>query len=252
MIRLLLLLLALALLPLPTLAEAPFTFGDDITGVYIWPEGASEADASYVYRYTYPQIAGDSSLAMSINEVFRYEADDALAFECPMFASDRPAELGKMQVSLTYEITHQSSEALSVRIDKTVIDGESISQTVKGYTFKLTGSMAGTVTSLPFLLNLVAVGSADEWLIDRQIAKADACVRDMVWAMIEEDMDKPDSLIDEDKALEEFEYCFYPEEDFYLDAKGNFVFFIQENVIAPSEAGQFFYTISLEDLLDEL
>ena len=36
MIRLLLLLLALALLPLPTLAEAPFTFGDDITGVYIW------------------------------------------------------------------------------------------------------------------------------------------------------------------------------------------------------------------------
>lgn len=252
MIRLLLLLLSLALLPLPTLAEAPFTFGDDITGVYTWPEGASEADASYVYRYAYPQIAGDSSLAMSINGVFQYDADDALAFECPMYASDHPAELGQMQVELTYEITHQSSEALSVRIDKTVTVGESVERTVKAYTFKLTGSMSGTVTSLPYLLGLVTVGSADEWLIDRQIAKADTCVRDMVWAMIEEDMDKPDSLIDEEKALEEFEYSFYPEEDFFLDEEGSFVFFIQEGVIAPVEAGQFFYTITMDDLLDEL
>ena len=252
MIRLLLLLLSLALLPLPALAEAPFTFGDDITGVYTWPEGASETDASYVYRYAYPQIAGDSTLAISINEIFRYDADDALAFECPMFASEHPAELGQMQVTLTYEITHQSSEALSVRIDKTVTVGESISRTVKAYTFKLTGSMAGTVSSLPFLLDLVSDDSADEWLIDRQIAKADACVRDMVWAMIEADMDTPDSLIDEDKALEEFENCFYPEEDFYLDADGNFVFFVQADVIAPPEAGQFFFTIPLADLLDEL
>ena len=252
MIRLLLLLLTLALLPLPTLAEAPFTFADDITGMYTWPEGSSEADASYVYRYTYPQIAGDSTLALNINQVFQYDADDALAFECPMYASDHPAELGQMRVDLTYEITHQSSEALSVRIDKTVTVGESVSRTVKAYTFKLTGSMAGTVTSLPYLLELVTDDSADEWLIDRQIAKADACVRDMVWTLIEEDMDKPDSQIDPDRAEEEFENAFYPEEDFYLDAEGNFVFFIQEDIIAPKKAGQFFYTITLEDLLDEL
>lgn len=252
MIRLLLLLLTLALLPLPAMAEAPFTFADDITGMYTWPEGASEAEASYVYRYTYPQIAGDSTLAMNINEVFRYDAADALAFECPMYASDHPAELGQMQVELTYEITHLSSEALSVRIDKTVTVGESVSRTVKAYTFKLTGALAGTVTSLPYLLELVTDNSADEWLIDRQIAKADACVRDMVWVMIEDDMDKPDSLIEPDRAEEEFEYGFYPEEDFFLDEEGNFVFFIQEGVIAPFEAGQFFYTITLEDLLDEL
>lgn len=252
MIRLLLLLLTLALLPLPTLAEAPFTFADDITGMYTWPEGSSEADASYIYRYTYPQIAGDSTLALNINEVFRYDAADALAFECPMYATDHPAELGQMQVELTYEITHQSSEALSVRIDKVVTVGQSVSRTVKAYTFKLTGAMSGTVTSLPYLLELVTDDSADEWLIDRQIAKADACVRDMVWALIEEDMDKPDSQIDPDRAEEEFENAFYPEEDFYLDAEGNFVFFIQEDIIAPKKAGQFFYTITLEDLLDEL
>ena len=252
MIRLLTLLLALMLAPLPSLAEAPLTFGDDITGTYIWPEGASEADASYVYRYTYPQIAGDSNLAMNINQVFQYDATDALGFECPMNASDHPTELGQMLVTLSYELTHQSSDALSVRIDKVVTVGETLSCTVKAYTFKLTGAMAGTVTSLPYLLELVTDDSSDEWLIDRQIAKADTCVRDMVWALIEQDMKKADCTIYDDMAPEEFEFGFFPEEDFYLDAEGNYVFFIQEGVIAPEEAGHFLYTITLEDLLDEL
>ena len=56
----------------------------------------------------------------------------------------------------------------------------------------------------------------------------------------------------DDLTYEEFEWCFYPEEDFYLDAEGNFVFFIQENVIAPQAAGQFFFTISMDDMLDEI
>lgn len=252
MTRLLILLLALTMLPLPSLAEAPLTFGEDITGVYFWPEGAAEVDASYVYRYAYPQVAGDSDLAMNINQVFQYDADDALRFECPMYASDHPAELGQMLVELSYEITHQSSEALSVRIDKVVTVGESVSRTVKGYTFKLNGALAGTVTSLPYLLELVTDDSSDEWLIDRQIAKADACVREMVWTLIEQDMKKPDSPIYDDMTLEEFEFGFFPEEDFHLDAEGNFVFFIQEGIIAPEEAGQFLYTITMEELLDEI
>ena len=76
MFRLLILLLALTLLPACGMAEAPLTFADDLTGVYTWPEGSAESEASYVYRYAYPQIASDSELALTINEVFRYEADD--------------------------------------------------------------------------------------------------------------------------------------------------------------------------------
>lgn len=252
MTRLLILLLALTLIPMSSFAADVLTYQGDITGVYTWPEGADESEASYVYRYAYPQFSDDNSLAMSINQVFQYDASDALGFECPMIASDHPAELGQMQVTLSYEITHQSSKALSVRIDKTVVVGESVSSSVKAYTFRLTGSMAGTATSLPFLLGLVEVGSSDEWLIDRQIAKADDCVRDMVWSLVERDMKKPDSPIFDDLTQEDFEYSFYPEEDFYLDAEGNFVFFIQEDTIAPQEAGRFFYTITPEDLLDEI
>ena len=252
MVRLLLLLLSLTLVFPSAIAEDLLVCTDDITGVYTWPEGSSEAEASYVYRYAYPQFSTEHSLAAGINAVFQYDVDDALLYECPMFASDHPAELGQMQVELSYRITHHCAEALSVRIDKVVTVGQSVIRTVKAYNFKLTGSLAGTVTSLPYLLDLVESGSSDEWLIDRQIAKADACVREMVWALIEEDMGKADSPIFEDITQEDFEYDFFPEEDFYLDADGSFVFFIQEGVIAPEEAGHFFYTITMEELLDEL
>lgn len=252
MFRMMILLLALTLLPVIGTAEAPLTFTDDLSGVYTWPEGSAESDASYVYRYAYPQVAGDSELAMTINEVFRYEADDALGFECPMNGSAHPAEEGQMQVSLTYEIVHLSDAFLSVRVDKQVTLGETVSNVVKGYSFMLTGVEAGTVTSLPYMLGVIAPEETDEWYLDRQTAKADACARDLVWMRIEKDMRKEGSVIYEDMTFEEFEWGFYPEEDFYLDAEGNFVFFLQEGMIAPVEAGQFFYTITLDELLDEI
>ena len=252
MFRILTLLLALTFLPLCGTAEAALTFSDELVGVYTWPEGASEAEASYVYRYAYPQIVGDSAVALTINTVFDYEATDALGFECPMTGSSHPAEDGQMQVGITYAVVHLSDKCLSVRTDKTVTVGEQISRIVKAYTFTLTGENAGTTTSLPYLLGVIEDGETDEWLIDRQIAKVDACAREMIWGLIEKDMKQDGSLIYEDMTLEDFEWGFYPEEDFYLDEAGNFVFFIQEGVIAPAEAGQFFYTITLEDLLDEI
>lgn len=252
MFRVFLLLLTLTLLPVSGMAEAPLTFADDLTGVYTWPEGSSEEDASYVYRYAYPQLEGDSALALAFNYVFEYEATDALGFECPMIGSSHPAEEGQMQVNIAYTITHLSDEYLSVRIDKEVAVGESLSHILKAYTFALTGKDAGTVTSLPYILGLMEQGETDEWYIDRQTAKADACARDMVWMLIEKDMKAEGSPIWEDLTFEELEWSFYPEEDFYLDEEGNFVFFLQENVIAPTEAGQFFYPLTLDELLDEI
>ena len=252
MFRLLILLLAATLLPFGGVAEAPLTFADDLTAVYTWPEGAPEAEASYVYRCAYPQIAGDSTLAMTINNVFTYEVTDTLGFECPMTGSDHDPALGQMEVNLTYEITHLSSESLSVRIDKTVTVGDTTSSIIKAFTFALTGPDAGTVTSLPYLLGVIKQGETDEWLIDRQTAKVDTCARDLVWFLVERAMKQPDSLIYPDMSLEEFEWGFYPEEDFYLDADGRFVFFVQEGVIAPAEAGHFFFTVTLDELLDEI
>ena len=253
MFRLLILLLSLTLLPFAAFAEAPVAFAEeDLTGVYTWPEGSSEEEATYIYRYSYPQIAGDDHLAQTINNVFQYEVSDAIGFECPMTGSDHPAELGQMLVTIGYEITHLSDQCLSVRINKTVTTGDNTTQIIKAFTFALTGPDAGTVTSLPYLLGVLKQGETDEWLIERQTAKVDSCAREMVWALIEQDMKQPGSPIYGDLTLEEFEWGFYPEEDFYLDEEGNFVFFVQEGIIAPFDAGQFFYTITLEELQDEI
>ncbi len=250
MSRVLILLLAL-MLPFAAAGEE-LAFAPDLTGVYTWPEGAAEQDASYIYRYAYPQIEGESAIALTINNVFQYEASDALGFECPMIGSSHDASEGVMQVDIACEVVHQSETALSVRIDKTVTVGEKVSRIVRAYTFALTEIKQGAVTSLPYLLGIIEDGSTDEWLVNRQTAKADDCAREMVWALIEADMKKPGSVIYQDLTFEEFEWGFYPEEDFHLDAEGNFVFFLQEGVIAPAEAGQFFYTISLDDMLDEI
>ena len=209
-------------------------------------------EASYVYLYRYTQLSGDSTLAMTFNNVYQYEVSDALGFECPMTGSDHDPALGQMLVTIDYEISHQSSDYLSIWITKVVQTGESISGIVKAHTFTLTGEYAGTVTSLPYLLGLLETGETDEWYIERQTAKADACVREMVWAQVELAMQESELQIYEDLTFEELEWGFYPEEDFYLDRDGNFVFFVQEGVIAPPELGPLFFTISLDDLLDEI
>ena len=252
MYRVFLILLALTLLPLSGMAEAPLTFADDLTGVYTWPEGSSEEDASYVYHYTYPQLAGESDLAMAFNYIFEYEATDALGFECPMNGSSHPAELGQMQVTISYTITHQSKDFLSVRIDKEAAVGDDVSTVIKAYTFTLTGPNAGTVTALPYILGLLEQGETDEWYIERQTTKADDCTRELVWMQIEKAMKDESSLIWDDLAFVELEYGFYPEEDFFMNEDGDLVFFLQEDVIAPPEAGQFFFPITLDELLDEI
>ena len=252
MFRILTLLLVLTLLPFAGLAEDAVTFSEDISGVYTWPEGSAVEDASYVYRYRYPQMAGDSAMALAFNTVYQYEESDALGFECPMTGSDHDPSLGQMVVTIDYEITHQSDEYLSIQITKVVQVGDSVSGIVKAHTFALTGENAGTVTSLPYLLGLMDDSETDEWYIQRQTAKADVCAREMVWALVELAMQDPDLPVYEDLTFEEFEWGFYPEEDFFLDREGNFVFFVQENVIAPQEAGPFFFTISMEELLDEI
>lgn len=252
MFRMLILLLTLALLPVSGMTEAPLSFTDDLSVQYTWPEGSSPENASYIYRATYPQIAGESNTALTINQVFQYEASDALGFEAPMIGSSHDPTDGQMQVTIDYEVTHLSDSFLSVRIDKQITVGNETSLIIKGYTFGFTGARAGTVTSLPYLLGILEENETDEWLIDRQIARTDACARDLVWLLIEKDMKKKDSAIYNDLTFEEFECGFYPEEDFYLDEEGRLIFFLQEGVVAPPEAGPFHYIITLDELLDEI
>ena len=69
MFRIFLLMLALSLLPVSSMAEAPLTFAEDLSVLYTWPENVNPEEASYIYRAVYPQIAGESSLALIADKI---------------------------------------------------------------------------------------------------------------------------------------------------------------------------------------
>lgn len=243
------LLLALLLAALPALAECPVQQAEPLTGMFVYPEGRTEADALYVYRYRYPQVTGNEEIALHINTTYAYMAEDALGFEVPMLASEM--QLGDPQkiVDIDFEITGESEDYLSVLVTKTVSVAGDETIVISGHVFALTGSGAGKITSLPVYLGLLSPDETDEWLMNRQTNKADKLVRELVWERLT-DGSYPD--IYDDLTYEEFEAGFYPEEDYYIGDQGEPCFYFQAGTIAPEELGPVIVPISMDILMDEL
>ena len=246
--KILIALLAL-LLCLPALAECPITLDEPLSGVYVWPEGSTEADALYVYRYRYPQAAGDSEVALHLNTTYAYSLEDALGFEVPMLASCmQPGDPQKI-VEIDYAVTHASEEYLSFAITKQVSVGGEATQVVSGHVFALTGPGAGRIVNLPVFLGLLDAEETDEWLLTRQTNKADRIIREMVWNMIQSGGSEAGYY--DDLTYEELEASFYPEEDYCLTESGDLCFYFQPGSIAPEEMGLQTFEIPLWLVLDE-
>lgn len=243
------LLLALLLAVIPAAAQCPLQQIEPLVGAFVWPEGSGDADALYIYRYRYPQVAGDEELALHINNTYAYMAEDALSFEVPMLASAmQPGDLQKL-VEIDFEITGANDDYFSVLVRKTVsVDGDE-TIVVSGHVFALSGSGAGKITSLPVYLGLLSPDETDEWLMNRQTNKADKLVRQLVWERLQSN-DYSETY--DDLTYEEFEAGFYPEEDFYLDRDGNPCFYFQPGMIAPEQSGTITVPLTLSYLLDEL
>lgn len=249
--KLLIPLLILLLTALPALAEDALPqMAAPLEGVYTWPEGSQEADALYVYRYSYPQMVGDDDLAQLFNETYRYAVEDALGFEVPMLASGMAPGDAQKVVEISHEVTCMNAEYLSVVIAKEVRVSGDVMRVVSGHVFSLQGSHAGRITNLPVYMGLLSPDETDEWLLTRQTNKADKLVRTLVWERIQSE-GAAMGLYD-DLTREEIDEGFYPEEDFYLTSDGDLCFYFQAGAIAPEEQGLITFTFPLWLLLDEL
>ena len=247
--RFLPLLLALLLIT-GAAAQCPLEMSAPLQGEYVWPEGSDAADALYVYRCTYPQIAGESEVAMHINNTYLYQMEDALGFEVPMLASGMQEGDMPKQVEISYETTCASERYLSFSISKEVRVGDDVTQVIAGHVFALTGEAAGRIVSLPVFLGILKAEETDDWLINRQTSKADKLVRELVWDEIVSADET--ALYYDDLTFEELEASFYPEEDFYLSPEGDPCFYFQPGAIAPEEMGVITFVIPLWVLQDEL
>lgn len=244
------LLLAL-LLPIAALAE-PLPLGAELSGTACYPEGSDEFTAEYIYRYAYPTVAGEDEVSLMINEFYAYLVDDALGFAAPMAAEDVAGSGIQAYATISSEVTCNNGSFFSVKLVNESFTGAAASTIVSGHVFARTGDKAGTVVSLPYLLGILNAGETDTWLLDRQTAKADTMVRSLVWEVILDQLSGGIIAYYDDLTYETFESCFYPEEDYYLDADGNPVFFLQEGTVAPVAEGVLYFPFTLDELLDEI
>ena len=201
--------------------------------------------AAYVYSYRYPQADPSDPSADTVNAFYSYLASDAENFNIPMnadyYRTQNPAE--DVTVRIDYEITCNNDDFLSVLIHTRQGD----LNTWTGHTFSRKGLKTGSTVALPYLLGLLKDGENDTWLQERQTARANETVRGMVWERLRESRPELAETLGE----EELEYVFYPEEDFYLDAEGNPVFYLQPGL--TEEGGEALtFPIPAEDILDEM
>ncbi|MBR6029006.1 MAG: hypothetical protein IKP40_07940 [Clostridia bacterium] len=225
----------------------PLVQTEDLSGTLCWPADADPADAVYVYTYRYPQVLGEEEAVLAINAHFAYEITDAEIYRVPMFGEMVP-EGEREETDVSYTITCSSDTYFSVLI--TTADryqGETFT-ILSAQVFSRNTDKAGSIITLPYLLGILEGTEADAWMLQRQKEKADACVRDLVLERMEA---TPGQWLDGVDS-EYLSAIFYPEEDFYLDASGDPVFFVQPGMIAPEEEGPQLFPIPLEELLDEI
>ena len=119
-----------------------------------------------------------------------------------------------------------------------------------GHTFSRQDGLSDATFDLPRLLGILKAGEQDEYQLARQTEKAGRIVREMIMDQIAEN---PGSLpYFDDFTEEDLLDVFYPEEDFYLNADGNPVFYLEPGIAAEESAGYLVFPVRLEDIADEL
>ena len=248
--RLLPLLLALCLMAGACLAD-PLPLLEDLTGEITVPyEEGGTGGAAFTYRYRYPAADPSHPDAAIVNTFFDYEISDTVNFRAPMDAENWAPTGESAEKDVTYTVTCNNDDFFSVLVCTTETTSQGVLATYAGNTFSRSEKRPGYTTTLPQILGILSSYESDTWLQDRQTARADAYVRAIIWERIEEN---PEDLPFWDTlTVDDLEYIFYPEEDFYLDETGNPVFFLQPGDAAPPEAGLMTFPLTLEEILDEM
>ena len=246
--RILPFLLVLSLLAAPALADPLVLLDDyaeDVSELY---DDADPSAGRFVYSCRYPHVDENAEGSMGINTFYSEQLEYERGFTMPII---RDAFEGyDSSTVISYTVTCNNDDYFSVLVHTVMSSPEQSSEHWEGHVFSRKNGSPGQTWTLPRLLGTLKQGENDSWLQDRQTEKADAIVVDLVWDLIEDNEDNIDYFPEFTK--EDLSHVFFPEENFYLDETGNPVFYIQPGIAAPETAGLLTYSISLEDILDEL
>ena len=227
----------------------PLPLLDDYTGEVVqYHDENDPAAGRFIYSYRYPHVDEEAEGGAEINAFYDELVTYTESFTIPMNMD--VYEDSDDTTTITYNVTCNNDDYFSVLVRRVHSSPEQSMEYWEGHVFSRKNGSPGLTWTLPNLLGTLRQSENDSWLQDRQTEKADALLVDMVWDLIEENEEDIEYFPGFTK--EDLSHVFFPEENYYLDETGNPVFFIQPGYAAPDTAGLLTFSISLEDILDEL
>lgn len=142
------------------------------------------------------------------------------------------------EAAVSHEIVHDSQRYVSIVFTLTTQSGNGLHESIRAVTVARDGLYAGQTLNLSQLLGLEQEDAS---------SMASQLVHELVWQIIQAESTDSDYLDGLTKA--DLETGLQPETDFYLDADGNVVFFIQAGEIAGEVAGVLTFPFAPAELL---
>ncbi len=245
---------ALLLCPLAAGAEAaqavesePAGAIQPIEGAVCYPEGATESDAAFVFRYAYPQLAGDDPADLAINQQFAAQIDSLRETTIPEIVDslDAPPAAGEPArfAELGYTVTARTDAYISVLWSLRQFLGGDEAESVIGAVFARQGVYAGQPLTLSQATGLEQADDGTGRSYAARLASG------LIWQIVTEPGELREYDFFEDLSQEAFEAAFDPETDFCIDADGNIVFYLQSGVVASEVEGVLYFPFSVAELL---
>ena len=222
---------------------------ESIGGMQVYPQGMQQEQASYWFRYEYPQFVAQTSMDQTINAYYQAMRDDLSTFLMPQSIEEQLAmrEPGEPSyyIDLSYQVTANTASYLSVTLTSQQFLGYSQSDRIEANIFARDGVYAGQLVSLSQVMGLEQEG--DEF--DAKASYASQLVCQLVWKIMEEQQASQQKDFFEGLTRADVDAAFNPETDFYMDMDDNLVFFIQAGIVSSEVEGILTYPFSRAELL---
>lgn len=207
-------------------------------------EGAlSNSNSAYEMVWSLPQLLEADEAASTINR-FYVELENSLKTGEFLLADEWEDMDEAFRAELSYAMTYADEHYVCVAFTLLSSAGNGENAILWADTFALDGLYAGQKVGLSQLLGLEE-DKADE----NSLSLAAQLASKLVWQIVSLESQNPDGDYLDGLTEEQVQNAFIPEQDFYLDADGNVVFFIQSGEIAGEIAGILEYPFSVAELL---
>ena len=220
-----------------------------LTGEQYFPSIADAQSATYCFTYALPQFAADTEADVAINAYYADLATDLTDTVMPQTvasldetpAADAPA----WYTAMDYRVTLSSADYLSVLLTSRQFLGNAETESWSANVFARSGVYAGQQISLSQAMGLEQEDDAN--------ATGNSYAAQLVYGLVWQNIAQQQAMLQIDffpgLTQADLENVFTPESDFYLDADGNVVFFIQSGQIAGEVEGILTYPFSRAELL---